>query len=83
MRMKFTTGLKKNGLLKKKVNDKDERPEKGKSGERKGKELQGKILRHKLMMESYKNAAKGLKQIEKQVKKQPKKAKKEKRSKSR
>lgn len=41
------------------------------------KDLQGKILRHKLMMQNYKNAAKGIKMIEKHVEKarKPKKSK--------
>lgn len=74
---------KKEWIIKKKPNDKNEKDEKSGSGKKNGKELQGKILKHKLMMESYKNAAKGLKQIEKHLKKKVKKGKSDKRSKSR
>ena len=44
------------------------------------KELQGKIMKHKLMLENYKNATKGIKMIEKHVEKsrKPKKSKKRK-----
>jgi ATP-dependent RNA helicase DDX27 len=44
---------------------------------RKGGELTGKIMRHKLMLETYKNAAKGVKNIEKHIEKarKPKKSK--------
>jgi ATP-dependent RNA helicase DDX27 len=45
-------------------------------------ELHGKILKHKLMMEGYKNAAKGIKNIEKHISKAQKKNNKKQRSKS-
>ena len=45
-------------------------------------ELHGKILKHKLMLQGYKNAAKGLKNIEKHVKKVASKNNKKQRSKS-